>query len=86
MKCPICDSEDCTTEDDIVWFCSDCGEEFEVEDFESNEGMLDNLDDEQYNFLELSDNLEELDDDFDDEAPEDLNGYDDDYEDEFDDW
>ena len=42
MKCPICDSEDCTTEDNIVWFCSDCGEEFEVEDFESNEGMLDN--------------------------------------------
>ena len=86
MKCPICDSEDCTTEDDIVWFCSDCVKEIEVEDFESNEGMLDNLDDEQYNFLELSDNLEELDDDFYDEAPEDLNGYDDDYEDEFDDW
>lgn len=85
MRCPICDSENCTTEDDIIWYCSDCGEEFEVEDFESNEGMLDNLDDEQYNFLELSDNLdEELNDDWDDEAPEDLDDYDEDYDDGFD--
>ena len=84
VECPYCGSENCSSDDGVSWYCSDCDEEFE--DFESNEGMLDNLDDEQYNFLELSDNLEELDDDFDDEAPEDLNGYDDDYEDEFDDW
>ena len=81
VECPYCGSENCSSDDGVSWYCSDCDEEFE--DFESNEGMLDNLDDEQYNFLELSDNLdEELDTDWDDDMSDDI---DDDYEDAYDD-
>ena len=66
--CPYCGSADYTETEDFRWKCSACGEIFddfdevfledenddEVEDFESNEGMLDNLEDEQNLFNEFA--------------------------------
>lgn len=65
--CPYCGSSDYIETADFRWKCSACGEIFEDfdqefidddcddnEDFESNEGMLDNLDDEQNLFNEFA--------------------------------
>ncbi len=64
--CPYCGSSDYIGTDDFRWKCSACGEIFDdfdevfidedndTEDFESNEGMLDNLDDEQNFFNEFT--------------------------------
>lgn len=98
--CPYCGSSDYIGTDDFRWKCIACGEIFDdfdevfidedndTKDFESNEGMLDNLDDEQNLFNEFAYDDEEFNDD-DYEAGIDNLNYDesdDTYDTEFDDF
>lgn len=85
--CPYCGSEDYIETDDFRWKCKTCGKIFDdpdtiesdddySEDFESNEGMLDNLDDEQNLFNEFAYD-EDINDDYDDDFE---TSFDNDYE------
>ena len=93
--CPYCGSEDYIETDDFRWKCETCGKIFDdpdtiesddeySEDFESNEGMLDNLDDEQNLFNEFAYD-DDIDDDYNDDYDDDFDtSFDNDYESDFD--